>query len=197
MNLLGMFQFSPNLKIITGNISEDIEGIANTNKNHIIDVLKNEGLAVLNAIPTAEGAIQIAIEKSNITIHNSNCLVMGFGKIGKNLAKMLKGFGANVYCEARKPSDIALIDALGYNSIDLKDLNCNLDKFDFIFNTIPCIILNYTNLNNIKKECIIIDLASKPGGVDFEYAKNLGLKAIWALALPRKSSSKDSCKIYL
>ena len=178
-----LFEYAKNKKIITGNISNQ------QSDNEIIDVLKLEELAVLNAIPTAEGAIQIAIEKSDITLHESNCLVMGFGKIGKILSKMLYGMGANVYCEARKESDIAFIKAYGYNDIYLKDLSQYLGKFDFIFNTIPNIILDKTNLSYIKKECIIIDLASKPGGVDFDYANSINLKTYWALALPRKSGS--------
>lgn len=181
-----IFEIANNKKIITGNITEAIQKHINVkNNNEIIDILKNEELAILNSIPTAEGAIQIAMEKSKITIHNSNCLVMGFGRIGKILSKMLIGIGANVYCEARKSTDIAYIKSYGYNAIHLNELNKNLEKFDFIFNTIPFIILNNTNLNNVKKECLIVDLASKPGGIDFEYAKNIGLQTEWALALPR------------
>jgi len=183
-----LFELAKNKKIITGNITEEIKSyIDESNKNEIIDVLEYEELAILNAIPTAEGAIQIAMEKSNITLHNSKCLVMGFGRIGKILSKMLAGIGANVYCEARKKTDIAFISSYGYNAIHLKDLNMYLKEFDFIFNTIPVVILDENNLNLVKKECLIIDLASKPGGIDFEVANKMGLQTEWALALPRKS----------
>lgn len=78
-------------KIITGNITKEIqENIIDDNKNEIIDILKQEDLTVLNAIPTAEGAIQIAMEKSLKTIHGSNCLIMGFGRIRKNFSKNVK-----------------------------------------------------------------------------------------------------------
>jgi dipicolinate synthase subunit A len=33
---------------------------------------------------------------------------------------------------------------------------------------------------------LVIDLASKPGGVDFEYAQYKGIKTIHALSLPGK-----------
>lgn len=189
------FKIVKNKKIITGNITSEIQNLIKPeNNNEIIDVLKYEDLTILNSIPTAEGAIQIAMEKSVITLHNSNCLILGFGRIGKILAKMLKGLGANVYCEARKMQDIAWINAYSYNPILLKDLNENLSKFDFIFNTIPHIILDKNNLNLIQKECIIIDLASKPGGVDFDEANKLGLKTEWALALPGKVAQKTSAK---
>lgn len=190
-----IFETAKNKKIITGNVTTEIEAqIISNNKNEIIDVLKFEELAVLNAIPTAEGAIQIAMEQSNITLHNSNCLVMGFGRIGKILSKMLLGIGANVYCEARKTTDLAFIQALGYNVVDIKNIKEKLNKFNFIFNTIPHIILNEECLKIVKKDCCIIDLASKPGGVDFEMANNLKLNTQWALALPGKVAPKTSAK---
>ncbi len=192
-----LFELTKNKKIITGNVTEKIQECINKNNNNeIIDILKLEELAIKNSIPTAEGAIQIAMEKSLITIHNSNCLILGFGRIGKILAKMLKGMGANVYCEARKQQDLAWIETCGYSKIDLKNLNNELEKieFDFIFNTIPSLILDEKNLKFINKQCIIIDLASKPGGVDFEEANKLGLVTNWALALPGKVAPKTAAK---
>ena len=156
--------------------------------------LKYEELTVKNVIPTAEGAISIAMEKSKITLHDSNCLVLGFGRIGKILAKMLHGLGAHVCCEARKQHDLAWIKAYGYNGIHLNNLNERLNEFDFIFNTIPNLILDKTNLELVKKECILIDLASKPGGIDFEEADRLGLQNEWALALPGKVAPKTSAQ---
>ena len=105
---------------------------------------------------------------------------------------MLNGIGSKVYCEARKPQDIAWIEAYGYNAIQLGNLDENLNKFDFIFNTIPYVILNKPQLDLLNPNCIIIDLASKPGGIDFEYAKNIGIKTNWALGLPRKSGAGNS-----
>ena len=156
--------------------------------------MKCEELTVKNAIPTAEGAIQIAMEKSQITIHDSKCLVLGFGRIGKILAKMLNGFGAEVYCEARKQQDLAWIKTYGYRPVHLNDVEKVLGQCDFIFNTIPFMILDERKLNLINKQSIIIDLASKPGGIDFETAKKLDLQVDWALALPGKVASKTAAK---
>jgi dipicolinate synthase subunit A len=141
---------------------------------------------VLNAIPTAEGAIQIAMEEIPITLHNSNILILGFGRIGKILAKMLQGLGANVFVEARKYADIAWIRSYSYKPVLLSDLKSRLEQMDVIFNTIPHVILDQDMLARLGKETLIIDLASKPGGVDFEKARDLGVKAIWALSLPGK-----------
>lgn len=190
-----IFEIAKQKKIVTGNVTDEISKyIVEKNENEIIDVLKKEELTILNAIPTAEGAIQIAMENSNKTLHGSKCLVLGFGRIGKILSKMLYGIGACVSCEARKETDIAWIKAYGYNDIKLTDLNEYLGDFDFIFNTIPYIVLDKNNLNLVKKDCVLIDLASKPGGIDFNEANNLNLTNIWALALPGKVASRTSAK---
>lgn len=179
---------------IAGAIRENVYELLQNKNVEIIDILKREELSVLNSISTAEGAIQIAMEQTEITLTGSNILILGFGRIGKVLSKMLSGIGANVYCEARKQEDLAWIQALGYTPIHLKDLDKNLNKFDIIMNTIPNIILNQSNLDKVKKDCLIIDLASNPGGVDKEEVKKKNIKFVWALALPGKVAPITSAK---
>ena len=151
-----------------------------------IDLFKREEYFVLNTIATAEGTIQIAMENTQKTVHGSRVLIMGFGRVGKVLAKMLDGIGAKVSCEARKHSDIAWIKAYGYNPIMLSELNTELGNFDIIINTIPFQILDETRLDYIKKECVIIDLSANPGGVDRKAAREKNLNVIWALSLAGK-----------
>ncbi len=170
-------------KLISGKLDESFQ---NDTMIQCYDILEMEEYAVLNAIATAEGAIQIAMEEYPKTLSGSNILVMGFGRIGKILAKMLQGIGANVYCEARKEPDLAYIKAYGYKPIHLKNLDEHLPKFDIIINNIPVLVLDENRLKRVKKDVLILDLASNPGGVDFEYAKQANLKTIWALALPGK-----------
>jgi len=74
---------------IAGSINTDVYDIAKKNDIKIIDVLEDEEVVTLNTIPTAEGALQVAMEESDITLHGSNCLVIGYGRIGKVLSKML------------------------------------------------------------------------------------------------------------
>lgn len=173
----------PGKKLISGKLDQSFQNDINFES---YDILEREEYAILNAIATAEGAIQIAMEEYPKTLSGSNILVMGFGRIGKILAKMLQGIGANVYCEARKETDLAYIKAYGYTPIHLKNLEEHLPKFDIIINNIPVLVLDKTRLNRVKKDVLILDLASNPGGVDFEYAKQNNLKTIWALALPGK-----------
>lgn len=156
------------------------------------DLMDYDDIAILNAVPTAEGAVKIAIEKTDITLCDSNVLVLGFGRIGKVLTKMLLGLGANVYCEARKEKDLAQIRAMGYNEIDLKELEDYLPEFDYIFNTVPYMIMDKNRLDLVKKDVCIIDLASSPGGVDFEYAKEKNINASLELALPARVAPKSA-----
>lgn len=148
------------------------------------DYMTRDELAIKNAIPTAEGAIAIAMNETSITVHNSKCLILGYGKVGKILSKSLSALGAKTYVTARKYADLALIEGHGYIPMSLNEAKNKLDKFDIIFNTVPALILESSDLLKIAPDTLIIDLASKPGGVDFEKAKELGVKVIWALSLP-------------
>lgn len=184
-NKISIEDVAKNIKgkiFIAGRIEDEL--YQKFGETKVIDLLKREELTVLNTIATAEGTIQIAMEESTKTLHGSKILVMGFGRVSKILSNMLKGIGAEVYCETRTTVNCAWIKAYGYNPILLDELDENLNKFDIIINTIPHIILNKERLKNVKKDCIIIDIASNPGGVDRNSAKELGIKIIWALSLP-------------
>lgn len=150
------------------------------------DYMKRDELAIRNAVPTAEGAIEIAISETPITLHGSKCLVMGYGKVGKVLARFLDGLGANTYVEARKYADLALIESHGCIPLTMKEAKTRINEFDVIFNTIPALVLTKDVLSGVNQNSLIIDLVSKPGGVDFESARELGVKVIWALSLPGK-----------
>lgn len=176
--------------LIAGNVKID----SKENNFEIYDLMQDEPLTIANAISTAEGAIEIAIRETEKTIHNSKVLILGFGRIGKILAKDLNGLGADVTCEARKDTDLTWINTYGYKSLDLKKLKESINKFDIIFNTIPYIVLNKEMLNNINKDVFIIDLASKPGGVDFAECDRLDIKYNWALALPGKVAPVTSAE---
>ena len=178
---------SLNAKIlIAGSIAPNVYDMANDEYIEIIDIMKREELAVLNTISTAEGAIEIAIANTNKILHGSNVLILGFGRIGKVLARKLAGLSAKVTCAARKDEDLAWIKAYGHMGTNINLLGENLSQYDIILNTVPHLILNQELLNYVKEDCLLIDLASNPGGIDKRTAKNRQLKLIWALALPGK-----------
>ena len=180
--------------LIAGSVKQEIYDIASEKNVKVIDILKREELAVLNAVSTAEGTIKIAIEETPKNLHGSNILVLGFGRIGKILSNMLKGLGANVACEARKNSDLAWIKAYGYEPIPISNLKDNLNRFDIIINTIPYIVLDKKKKNNVKRDALVIDLTSNPGGVDKEAIKERKIKFVWALSLPGKVAPVTSAE---
>ena len=171
---------------IAGRISWNIIEKAKSRNIKIFDILERDEMAILNAIPTAEGAIQIAMEKMKIVLHGSNALVLGYGNIGKILAKMLHGIGTNVHITCRKYSDAALIRSYGYESLSYGQLADNLNKMDVIFNTVPSLVLDKGNLRYINEDCVIIELASKPFGIDQQECRKEGLTITWAPSLPGK-----------
>ena len=172
--------------LIAGSISPEIYDMANDEYIEIIDIMKREELAVLNTISTAEGAIEIAISNTNKIIHGSEVLILGFGRIGKVLARKMAGLSAKVTCAARKDEDLAWIRAYGHKETNINALGENLSQYDIILNTVPHLVLNKERLQYVKKDALLIDLASNPGGIDKKEAKELKLKLVWALALPGK-----------
>ncbi len=177
---------NPSSLVFGGRIPDGITRLFEEKKIAFRDYMKREELAIKNAVPTAEGAIEIAMSELPITLHGSRCLVLGYGKIGKILSSMLSGMGAQTAVEARKYADLAMIEGHGCEALPLCELRQRIHEFDVIFNTVPALILTDDVLEYVQKSALIIDLASKPGGVDFEAAKQLGLKVIWALSLPGK-----------
>ena len=152
-------------------------------------------MAVLNAIPAAEGAVELILKAIPRTIHNSRILILGYGRIGKVLSRILHGFGAEVWVEARKYSDLSWIEAFGYKPVHLQDIERYITDMDVIVNTIPYLLITEEVLNKIRPNCYLLDLASKPGGIDFEHAQKLGFKVDWALGIPGKVAPLTAAQI--
>ncbi len=181
--------------VILGKADKEFEQFARIKDLNYLDITQEESFAILNAIPTAEGAIQRAMEMTDITIHGSKVLVLGYGRIGKSLSRMLKGIGAKVTVEARKDEDLSWIIENGYKPVHLKDLERVLPYQDIIFNTIPHLILDKEKLTKINKKAVIIDVSSYPGGVDFDAAKEMGIKTSLDLGLPGIVAPRTSAEI--
>ncbi|NLB42373.1 MAG: dipicolinate synthase subunit DpsA [Clostridiales bacterium] len=182
-------------KVVYGKQDKEIENLCEQYSVLGYDLLKEESFAIRNAIPTAEGAIQRAMERTDITLHGAKVIILGYGRIGRALSRMLKGIGSQVSVEARKNEDLAWIEESGYKAIPLNELDSVLEYQDIIFNTIPALILDRDKLAKIKSSSIIIDLASHPGGVDFEAAREFGIYASLDLGLPGLVAPKAAAEI--
>ncbi len=159
------------------------------------DYAENEELMIKNAIPTAEGAVALAINETPVTVWKSKCLVTGWGRCAKALSRILSAMGADVTVAARRGSAKAEIQTLGMNAVDIAHIVYTMHEYDIIFNTVPVKIFTKPLLEDVKKDAVMIDIASKPGGIDFDAAKSLGVRVIWALSLPGRIAPITSGEI--
>ena len=176
----------PSSVLLCGKLQKEAAALAQSRGIEVFDYLEREEFAVLNAVPTAEGAICIAMDELSVTIDHAKCLVVGFGRIGKLLASKLKSLGADVTVSARKCSDLAWIRAYGYKPAETGALRGHLGGYDVIFNTVPLRLFGDKWLSELDETTLCIDLASKPGGFDMDAAARRSVKVIWALSLPGK-----------
>ena len=174
--------------LIAGSIKEDILNYLESMNIKVIDLMKDEKLAILNTIATAEGTIKIIIENTKRNIQNSKILILGYGRVGKTLSSKLKALLANITCASNNKEELAWIQLNGYTYLDLEHVKNKIGNFDIIINTIPHEVLKKEELQNVKKDALLIDLASSPGGIDKKETQKQELNLIIALGLPGKTS---------
>ena len=174
-----------NCLLLAGKMSDAIKAVADVFSVKWIDYFNRGEFELLNAVPTCEGAIQIAMEELPVTLHGSNAVITGYGRIGKLLARDLQMLGANVTVCARSAAARATAKTEGIHAVDFSMLPVVAETATVIFNTVPTLVIGRETLC-AAKNALIIDLASKPGGVDIASAKDVGTKVIWALGLPGK-----------
>jgi len=179
-------RLSPRQFLCGGRVDQSADTLARERGLTIRDYFAREELAVANAVPTAEGAVQLAMEHLPITVHGAKVLVVGFGRVGRLTAQRFQGLGARVSVAARKYDQLAWAQAMGFGGEHLAQMRGWLCGYDLIVNTVPARVLGREELEDLKPGCLILDLASKPGGVDLSAAGELGLTVIWALSLPGK-----------
>jgi len=169
-----------------GRVSEAAKAAAAAAGIELNDYLGREELARLNAIPTAEGCIGLILQNRRRTLWDSTVLVLGYGRCGQALAVRLAALGARVTVAARSPGQRALAMSQGLNAVPMEAADGLLETTDVAVNTVPAPVLGAARLKRLPKDALVIDLASLPGGTDFEAAKELGVRAIHALSLPAR-----------
>lgn len=158
------------------------------------DFMKEESIAIFNAVATAEGAILEALLHKQTNIHHSKTLVLGYGRCGKVLCGKLKGLSAYVTVCGNHSAELALAEAFGMETLPLKHLREKIGEFEYIYNTVPALVLDEGILEKADKDALIIDIASGRGGLDYEEAEKRQLKALHCLGLPGKYAGKISAK---
>lgn len=158
------------------------------------DYFLREELTVANAAATAEAAVQVAMEHLDETLLGMDCLVLGFGRIGKLLCHRLQGLGARVTATARRPEDLAWIRAYGWQALETGNLGGHLSGFGVVFNTIPSPVLDRELLGQLPAGCLCVDLASVQG-IDLAAAESLGLPGVWARSLPGRMVPRTAAAV--
>lgn len=182
-------------KIYGGNIPVELRCTCEMKQGQCMDFMKSEQVAYLNAVSTAEGSIAEAIALGKGQLSGSSCLVVGFGRCGAVLADKLKCLGARVTVLERSGRKRARAMAYGLCSRGFEMEGNHFGDYDYIFNTVPVQVVDRKFLKACKKDAAIIDIASAPGGVDYEAAKNLGIAAKLCPGLPGKYAPKTAGEI--
>jgi dipicolinate synthase subunit A len=186
---------APKALFIIGSARQYLKDWADKYGFTLLEIVEMDEIAILNSISTVEGAIQIAMEETQITIHGSETCIIGFGRIGITLGRTLKALGSNVTVVARNRGQIARAYEMGCRSAGFENLRDVISKSDIAFNTVPHLIIDKNILKYANPEIIIIDLATQPGGTDFEEANKFGIKAILAPGLPGRVAPVSAGKI--
>lgn len=192
-NLLSLL--TPNHILFGGNIPSYVKEYVRVNDILFFDYMDLEDVTIKNTIATAEGAVAEAIKKSSGCIHASQCLITGFGRCGKTLALKLKGLNADVTISDRKEAQLSLAHSMGFGTRKLENLEPDMGKYDFIFNTIPAPILEKELIRSMNPEVTIIDIASAPGGTDFDICRELNIRASLCPGLPGLYAPQTSAQI--
>ncbi|MCL5780432.1 MAG: dipicolinate synthase subunit DpsA [Firmicutes bacterium] len=190
-----LVKLPPQAPIFVGFARPKLKEIVQRSNVKLITVLDLDEVAILNSIPSAEGAIQMAMENTAITIHNSKSFVLGFGRTGASIARLLHGMGARVTAVTRSPADRARVYEMGMEPLSFEELPDAISRAEIIFNTVPAVVLNNSVLSKAREDAVIIDVASPPGGTDFEAAARFGIKALLAPGLPGKVAPKTAGQI--
>ena len=168
--------------IVGGNLTHSL-----LEKERKLDLLENPYYIARNAALTADGAMRLAAQKLQVSFLECPMLIIGWGRIGKCLAKLLQNMGAQVWVAVRKEQDQAMLEALGYRSLFIHQIHTMIAHWSVIFNTAPAPVLTQKELRLCRKDCVKIDLASQRGME--------GEDILWFRGIPGKMLPESSGRL--
>ncbi|MCG7407440.1 dipicolinate synthase subunit DpsA [Paenibacillus sp. ACRRX] len=181
--------------VFTGMAKPYLSNLCGTHNIQLVELFERDDVAIYNSIPTAEGAIMMAIQHTDITLHGSETIVLGMGRTGFTMARSLLGLGANVRIGVRRDEHFARATEMGFKPFYVGELSTQVTNIDLLFNTIPTMIVTAQVIAQMPNRAVLIDLASKPGGIDFRFAEKRGIKAMLAPGLPGIVAPKTAGRI--
>lgn len=191
---------APTQRVFAGRVPPTFKTLAEERGMPLYDYSENELFQIRNALPTAEGAIEIAMRELPVTLAGTKAAVIGHGRIGKVLARLLCSLGMEVTVAARKSMDLAWIALEGCRPLRI-EMYAGVSSLEalgdcrVVFNTVPHWLFTHAVLEALRSDVVIIDLASAPGGIDPQAAADCGIRVIRALALPGKCAPETAGEI--
>lgn len=191
-------QFLQNLKsgqsFFAGCVPESFQSAAEKKGVRVFDLMEDPQLSYFNTLATAEGAVCEAIKRSPVNLHQSACAVLGYGKCGRTLSRYLKGMFCRVSVVTDPEEERTEAALFADRVFTLEEFGTRAGEFDFVFNTIPALVVTGEILTKMKLSIVIVDIASAPGGVDFKAAEELGVSAVLCPGLPGRYAPLSSAK---
>ncbi|OIJ09954.1 dipicolinic acid synthetase subunit A [Anaerobacillus arseniciselenatis] len=181
--------------VFSGISNQYLKKIVQESDRKLVELFERDDVAIYNSVPTMEGTLMMVIQNTDITIHRSNVVVLGFGRVGMSVARAFHALGADVKVAALESELLARIYEMGFEPIELSNLSNEVQETDVCINTIPARVLTANIISKMPTRALIVDLASKPGGTDFRYAEKRGIKALLAPGLPGIVAPKTAGKI--
>ena len=196
MNVEMLFDELPeNAVFFAGNIPGEVRNYAEGKGLRAYDMMIDELVAARNAVATAEGAVAEAITRSPVNLTKSRCLVLGYGRCGRILMRLLKSFFCKVLVSEKDKTRASDAFVLADGIVSEAELADAVGNVDFIFNTVPERILSEERLRHVGKNTWILDIASAPGGVDYRAAEALSANAVLLPGLPGRYAPVSSAEI--
>ena len=187
----------PSTAVIGGKLPKSFVDHALSKGIECYDYFESEAFQIKNAYTTAEAALSIAMERLDKNVCDARFAITGYGRIAKQLARLLVAMGADVTVCARKESDLVWAELGGCRTLRLgqsneEALNALCNGYDVIYNTVPRWLFDESFLERVDTKTLLIELASAPGGIDVSAAKKLRSNVLWAASLPGKYAPESA-----
>lgn len=184
--------------VLGGRLEASFIHAAEARRLRVCDYFEDESLCLRNAQLTAEGAISLAMEALSVSLFGTEVAVAGYGRIGSFLADALSALGAHVTVLARRKEVLTQAELCGHKTtfLEMRDGRVSLEGIPnhcrVLFNTVPSRIFSPDDLASRFRDCLFLDLASAPGGIDHASAEKMGIRTVWGTALPGKYAPESA-----
>lgn len=160
-----------------------------------LDFMEDSIVTEENAVATAEGVVAQLVQQSPYNIKDAKILVSGYGYCGKAVAMRLVALGARVTVLARRREVRKQAKSDGFYAVDFAFGPEEAMGAAMLVNTVPAQVISELIIRELPRDAYILDIASAPGGCDFECARKYGIRADLLLGIPGKYAPKESAYI--